>query len=39
MHQLLHHSWIIGKSLLREAATAGLSADLQTTATSAESSA
>ena len=28
MHQWLHHSWILVKSLLREAATAGLSARL-----------
>ena len=39
MHQWLHHSWILAKSLLREATTAGLSAGLQTTASAVESSA
>ena len=32
IHQWLHHSWILAKALLRKAATAGLSAGLQTTA-------
>ena len=39
MHQRWHHSWILAKSLLRGAATAGLSAGLRTTASSVESSA
>ena len=39
MHQWLHHSWILAKSMLRETATAGLSTGLQTTASSVESSA
>ena len=39
MHHWLHHPWILATSLLREAATAGLSAGLRTTASSVESSA
>ena len=39
MHQWLHHFWIIAKSLLRETATAGLSAGLRTTPNNVESSA
>ena len=39
MHQWLHRSWILAKSLLREAATLGPSAGFQTTASSVESSA
>ena len=39
MHQWWHHSWILAKSLLREAATPGLSAGLWTTASNVESSA
>ena len=39
MHQWLHHYWILAKSLLREAATACLSAGLRTTTTNVESSA
>ena len=34
-----HHSWILAKSLLWEAAPAGLSAGVRTTASSVESSA
>ena len=36
---IMHHSWILAKSLLREAATAGLSAGLRTTVSNVESSA
>ena len=39
MHQLLHHSWILAMSMLREGATAGMSAGSRTTASSVESSA
>ena len=39
MHQWLHRSWILAKSLLRKAATAALSASLRTTVSSVESSA
>ena len=39
MHQWLHHFWFLAKSMLRRAATAGLSAGLRTTASSVESSA
>ena len=37
MHQWLHHSWILAKSLLREAATAVLSAGLRTATSNVES--
>ena len=37
MRQWLHHSWILPKSLLRKAATAGLSAGLRTTVRSSAS--
>ena len=39
MHQWLHHSWILAKYLLREAATSGLSAGLRAIVSSVESSA
>ena len=38
-HQWLHHFWILAKSLLREAATAGRSAGLRTTLSNVETSA
>ena len=39
MYQWLHHSWILAKSLLRDAATADVSAGLRTTASNVEPSA
>ena len=38
MHQLLHHTWILAKSMLSEAATAVLPAGLRVTASTVESS-
>ena len=39
MYLWLHHFWILAKSLLKEAATVGLSAGLRKTATTVVSSA